>query len=75
MPILEGDRFIGRIDSKIDRKNGEMIINLLELEPGVRRTKKLFSNISKAIVHFSTSNGAKRIKFNSSELEALFQDT
>ena len=32
MPILYGTRFIGRLDPKLDRQNGKMIINSLVLE-------------------------------------------
>lgn len=35
MPILHGDRIIGRIDPKMDRKTGRLIINAIHLEPGV----------------------------------------
>lgn len=34
MPILHGDRIIGRVDPKMDRKAGRLIINAVHLEPG-----------------------------------------
>ena len=34
MPILHGDRFIGRLDPKLDRANKKMTINALYLEGG-----------------------------------------
>ena len=41
LPILYGERFIGRIDTAADRKNGALAVKGLWWEPGVRETKKL----------------------------------
>ena len=41
MPILQGDRFIGRIDPEMDRKNEELRINAIYAEHDVHLTKKL----------------------------------
>ncbi|MEQ5871742.1 YcaQ family DNA glycosylase [Sagittula sp. NFXS13] len=38
-PLLEGARFVGRIDVKGDRKRGTLIVNRLWWEPGVRPSK------------------------------------
>ncbi|KQW31428.1 hypothetical protein ASE36_04025 [Rhizobium sp. Root274] len=35
-PLLEGDRLIGRIDMKAERKTGELAVRRLWLEPGVK---------------------------------------
>ena len=35
MPILHGDRIIGRVDPKMDRKAGRLVVNAVHLEPGV----------------------------------------
>jgi uncharacterized protein YcaQ len=35
MPILHGDRIIGRVDPKMDRKAGRLIINAVHMEPGI----------------------------------------
>ncbi len=34
MPILHGDRLIGRIDPKMDRQTGRLLINAVHWEPG-----------------------------------------
>ncbi|MFP3339879.1 crosslink repair DNA glycosylase YcaQ family protein, partial [Micrococcus sp. SIMBA_131] len=41
MPILYGDRLIGRMDPQIDRKNKVLIVRLLQLEPEVKQTSEL----------------------------------
>ncbi|WP_425412227.1 DNA glycosylase AlkZ-like family protein [Melghirimyces thermohalophilus] len=33
MPILAGDRLIGRVDPRLDKKHGRLTIRLLQLEP------------------------------------------
>jgi uncharacterized protein YcaQ len=40
LPMLEGDRFIGRIDLKCVRQQRTLEVKGLWLEPGVRRTKR-----------------------------------
>lgn len=35
MPVLHGDRLIGRVDPKMDRQTNRLIINAIHLEPGV----------------------------------------
>src|SRR5438552_19147137 len=41
MPILAGDRFIGRLDPSLDRESGRLDVNLLHLERGGRATAPL----------------------------------
>lgn len=36
MPLLEGDRFVGRIEAKADRKRGVLTVHNLWPEPGVK---------------------------------------
>lgn len=38
-PLLEGDRFVGRIEVKSDREKGELSVHALWPEPGVRWTQ------------------------------------
>ena len=37
-PLLEGDRFVGRIEVKSDREKGELSVHQLWSEPGVKWT-------------------------------------
>ncbi len=57
MPILKGDRLIGRIDPRLDRRTGTLVINLLHLEKGVHRTKALGA----AIEAFAHRLGARDV--------------
>ena len=49
LPVLCGDRFVGRIEPKADRKTKNLAIHHLWLEPGVRPTKKLSGMIDRAV--------------------------
>ena len=57
LPVLCGDRLIGRIEPKADRKSGILTVQNLWLEPGVRRTKKLSGQIDKAVQRLAGFNG------------------
>ncbi|MGJ8535537.1 MAG: winged helix-turn-helix domain-containing protein [Parasphingopyxis sp.] len=51
MPILEGDRFVGRIEAKADRKAGRLTIHNVWPEPGIKwgqsRWRKLEAEIDR----------------------------
>ena len=56
LPVICGDRFIGRIEPKADRKNNTFTVQNIWLEPGVRRTKKLSGQIDKAVQRLAKVN-------------------
>ena len=56
LPVLCGDRFVGRIEPKADRKTKTLAVHHLWLEPGVRPTKKLSGMIDRAVQHFAEFN-------------------
>jgi uncharacterized protein len=58
MPVLAGDRLIGRIDPLLDRERGRLVVNLLHLEPGVRPTRSLRRNLRTALEQFARFHGA-----------------
>lgn len=41
LPILHGDRLVGRIDPEMDRKNNALHINSIHLEKGVSESDEL----------------------------------
>ncbi|MDB5296629.1 MAG: hypothetical protein JWO31_2612 [Phycisphaerales bacterium] len=40
MAVLDGDRFVGRADPKVDRRSGVLTVRKVWWEPGVRPTRK-----------------------------------
>ena len=57
LPMLQGDRLIGRIEPKADRKAKTLTVQNVWLEPGVRRTKKLSGQIDRAVQRLAKFNG------------------
>lgn len=56
MPILAGDRLIGRIDPRLDHAKGRLVIRLLHLEAWVRPTRELRRNLRRALEAFAQSH-------------------
>nr|WP_240647682.1 crosslink repair DNA glycosylase YcaQ family protein [Paenibacillus nanensis] len=59
MPILAGDRLIGRIDPRLDEKQKHLKVELLQIEPGIKISDKLRSSLTSAIEAFAKSHGAQ----------------
>jgi uncharacterized protein YcaQ len=61
MPILHGERLIGRVDPKMNRKTGRFIINALHLEPGVHPDADTRRAVEKALGSLAAFLGAEGI--------------
>ena len=57
LPLLYGDRLVGRIEPKADRKTKTLTVQNLWFEPGVRPTKKLSGQIDRAVQRLAKFNG------------------
>lgn len=64
MPILAGDRLIGRMDPRLDRKANELKVEMLQFEPGIKISAQLRRNVKKAITQFAKANGAVHVIYN-----------
>jgi uncharacterized protein YcaQ len=58
LPLLVGDRFVGRADLKADRRNGVLQIKRFTPEPGVRR--RLDQPLERAALRLARSLGLER---------------
>ena len=61
LPVLYGDRLIGRIEPKADRKTKALAIGGLWFEPGVRRTKKMDGMLDAAVRRLARLNGCTAV--------------
>jgi len=61
LPILWGDRFVGRMDSKADRKSRTFIVRRLTFEPGFTDDDGLTPALSAKLRAFAAFNGCERI--------------
>lgn len=60
LPVLVGDTFVARMDSKADRKNKTLIVHNLHFEP-TKLTKPMLAQISGAIQKFADFNQCREI--------------
>jgi uncharacterized protein YcaQ len=70
MPILHGDRLIGRVDPAMDREKKELIINAIYAEPDAPMTQETGKSIAGAIDALAAFLGAKRIIYGKHVAEA-----
>ncbi|MGO4106481.1 winged helix-turn-helix domain-containing protein [Paenibacillus sp. YAF4_2] len=64
MPILAGDRLIGRMDPRLNRKENLLKVELLQFEPEARVSAQLRKNVKKAIQLFAKANGADHVHYS-----------
>ena len=58
LPILEGDRLIGRLSPRLDRKTGVLVIDGLWLEPWAKADAHRRRRLGRALCAFSQWHGA-----------------
>ena len=67
LPILYGDRLVGRFDPKVERKTGVLRIKALYLEPGVRPSARLAASVARAMRDFMKFHNANDLVIEHSE--------
>ena len=63
LPILWGERFIGRIDPRLDRKKERLVINSVHAEPGAPSGREVSSKIGETIERLADFVGAKEVTY------------
>nr|WP_279341466.1 crosslink repair DNA glycosylase YcaQ family protein [Geothrix sp. SG200] len=61
LPILEGERFVGRLDPKLHRDRGQLEVRGLWWEPGIKATKARKRGLDEALERLATFVGAEEI--------------
>ena len=62
-PLMEGDRMIGRIDMKADRKAGTLDVKRLWLEPGVRASAGRLEKLEAELQRMARFAGVESVRF------------
>ena len=62
LPMLYGERLIGRIEAAADRKTGTLTVRNIWYEDGVRQTKKLAAAVDGAVRRLAKFNDCERIE-------------
>ena len=63
-PILEGDRFVGRIEAKADRKKGELTVLNYWPEPGIAKTRNRSAKLEAELSRLARFVGLKTVAWN-----------
>ncbi len=63
VPILYGDRLVGRLDPKLDRKEKTLIIRGLWYEEGFKPDEEYQDEFGKTLDDFARFNGAEKIEW------------
>ena len=62
LPIIYGERFVGRIEAICERKTKMLIVRNIWYEEDVKQTKKLLSAVTGCIKRFARFNGCDKIE-------------
>lgn len=68
MPILHGDRLIGRVDPQMDRQKSVLTIHNIHFEPNVTLDASTNARVDETLTALATFLGAKKIDFESQSL-------
>jgi hypothetical protein len=68
LPILHGDRFIGRVDPKLDRERGVLTINAVHAEPDSAKSRTAAHAAATAIEELAGFLGASDIEYDRKRL-------
>ena len=66
MPILEGDRFVGRFDPRRDSARSALVVDAVWWEPGVRPTRARKRAFEDALEKLAARIGAGKVEIASS---------
>ncbi len=71
LPILHGDTLVGRIDPKVERKAGRLVIRAAHLEPDVALDEALVEGLVAALRDFARFHEVAEVVVERSDPEAL----
>ena len=63
LPILDGDRIVGRMDPVMDRKKEELRVNAVYVEPGAPKDAAMPRRIADAVADLGDFLGAKNVVY------------
>lgn len=63
LPVLYGERFIGRVETVAERQTGTLVVKNIWHEDGVKMTKKLRLSIEACLKRFAAFNGCREVSY------------
>ena len=73
LPILWGDEFVGRLDSKADRKNNVLIVRNLVLEPHFQVSDGFLGGFTEALADFAVFNQCESVEIENVSPKKLLE--
>ncbi len=70
-PLLEGDRFVGRIEAKADRKAGVLAVDRLWREPGVRPSIARAEKLEVELQRFGRLAGVEQVVWRADRADRI----
>ncbi len=64
MPILHGDRLVGRVDPRMDRKTGTLEVNAVHAEDHARSDREIGAATARTVEDLACFLGASRIRYS-----------
>lgn len=71
LPILYGDRLIGRFDPRLERRSGTLVLRALYLEPGIELEDRLVADVAAAMRDFLRFHNARNLIIERSDPPAF----
>ena len=65
LPILRGDRLIGRVDPRFDKEKGRLVVNSVHAEPGAPEGREAAGDIADSIRGLAEFIGAGEVEYSS----------
>jgi uncharacterized protein len=62
LPVLEGERLVGRLDPRLDRERSTLIVRGPWWEPGIRSTRARRAELDTALQRYALFCGAERVE-------------
>ncbi|HTT25491.1 MAG TPA: crosslink repair DNA glycosylase YcaQ family protein [Thermoplasmata archaeon] len=65
LPVVYGDHFIGRIDPRLDKTRGELVVQAVHAEPGAPAERGFAESLAATIARFAEFVGARSVVYPS----------